>query len=158
MNHRTHAIRLAALGLAAGAALSLASCGECESCKTPPTTGAPGTPGAPAPAPQAAAPAPDATYTVRGKIVMLPDPANPTTEFRVHHEPIPTFKTPDGKVVGMGEMEMPFPVSDPALLQGLAVGDAVEITFADWYKPIRSYKVTSITKLPADTTLNLQDQ
>jgi Cu/Ag efflux protein CusF len=103
------------------------------------------------------APAPDAVYTVRGKVVELPDPANPTKEFRLHHEAIPTFKAPEGKVVGMHEMEMPFPVSDAKLLEGIQVGDLVEITFADWYKPVRTYKVTKVTKLPADTKLNLKD-
>ncbi len=88
----------------------------------------------------------------------LPDPANPTREFRVHHERIPDFKTAEGKVVGMNEMEMPFPVSDPKLLDGIQAGDLVEITFADWYKPIRSYKVTRIVKLAPDTKLNLKDE
>lgn len=102
-------------------------------------------------------PAPDAVYVVRAKVVELPDPANPTKEFRLHHEAIPTFKTPEGKVVGMHEMEMPFPVSEPKLLDGIQVGDLVEITFADWYKPVRTYKVTKVVKLPADTKLELKD-
>lgn len=149
-------------GLLAALALSLGGCEQkpAPSAKpadtgTPTTT--PGTtPGATTTDPAAAEP--DAVYVVRGRVVMLPDPANPTAEFRVHHEPIPTFKAPDGRVVGMNEMEMPFPVSDPKLLEGVAVGDIVEITFADWYKPMRTYKVTKVVKLPAETELNLKDK
>jgi Cu/Ag efflux protein CusF len=100
---------------------------------------------------------PNAEYIVRGKVAQVPDPKNPTTEFRVHHERIPDFKNAEGKVVGMNEMEMPFPVSDAKLLDGIQAGDLVEITFADWYKPIRTYKVTKLVKLPADTKLNLKD-
>ena len=143
------------LGLLGVLALSLGGCEQKPSPSPTPTssgTSAPSTPDAAAPA------EPDAVYVVRGRVMALPDPANPTAEFRLHHEPIPDFKAPDGRVVGMNEMEMPFPVSDPKLLEGVAVGDAVEITFADWYKPMRTYKVTKVVKLPADTELNLKDQ
>lgn len=136
------------LGLTVVLALSLGGCEQ--KAVTPPPTATP-----PAPA---AAPEPDAVYVVRGRVVELPDPKNPTKEFRVHHEPIPTFKTPAGEVVGMREMIMPFPVSDPSLLEGVAVGDIVELTFADWYKPMRTYEVTKLTKLAPDTKLELKDQ
>lgn len=141
-NRRAHLLQLALSGVLV---LSLVAC-ESKEVK----------PAAKAPAPQAAA-SPDAVYTVRGKVVEVPDPANPMKEFRVHHEAIPTFKAPDGKVVGMGEMEMPFPVGDAKLLEGIAAGDIVELTFADWYKPVRKYEVTKLTKLPADTALNLKN-
>jgi Cu/Ag efflux protein CusF len=143
------------LGLLAALALSL---GACEQKPAPAPAGSSTATPPPATTSSTAAPAePDAVYVVRGRVVSLPDPSNPSAEFRVHHEPIPDFKAPDGRVVGMNEMEMPFPVSDPTLLEGIAVGDAVELTFADWYKPMRTYKVTKVVKLPADTELNLKD-
>jgi Cu/Ag efflux protein CusF len=146
------------LGLTVALALSLGGC-EQKTVERPP----PKSPVSPSPptsptSPTPAAPEPDAVYVVRGRVVELPDPKNPTKEFRVHHEPIPTFKTPAGEVVGMREMIMPFPVSDPSLLEGVAVGDIVELTFADWYKPMRTYKVTKLVKLAPDTKLELKDQ
>jgi hypothetical protein len=142
-------IRSSGAGLLALVGTLVLSLGGCEKKEVTP---------APKPTPEKApaTPEPDAVYVVRGKVVELPDPANPTKDFRVHHEAIPTFKTPEGKVVGMGEMVMPFPVHDAKLLEGIAVGDIVEITFADWYKPLRKYEVTKLTKLSAETALNLK--
>lgn len=150
---KTIRVRTASRLILAGVvALALGACDR-EGSKTPApqATQPQATPAAPA------APEPDAVYVVRGRVVMVPDPANPTSEFRVHHERIPDFKNSEGKVVGMNEMEMPFPVADPELLKGVQVGDLVELTFADWYKPVRTYKVTKLVKLPPDTVLNLRD-
>lgn len=145
-NRRSFLHKLAVTGVLV---FSLAAC---EKQKPAPVTNAP----ADNAAPSAAAPEPDAVYVVRGVVAQIPDPTNPTREFRVHHERIPDFKNSKGEVVGMNEMEMPFPVSDPKLLDGVAIGDIVEITFADWYKPVRNYKVTKLVKLPADTKLDLK--
>ncbi len=151
----THNRRAVVHGLAVTGVLVLSLAG----CKKPaPPAGKQASTPSNAAAPAPATPEPDAVYIIRGKVAQIPDPKNPTTEFRVHHEPIPDFKNSEGKVVGMREMEMPFPVSDAKLLEGIQEGDLVEITFADWYKPIRSYKVTKLVKLPAGTKLNLKDE
>lgn len=98
------------------------------------------------------------TYTVRGDVVELPDPSNPRTAFRVHHEAIDDFKDRDGKVVGMNSMTMEFTPAQPSVLVGLAKGDKIELVFETWPQgqPPMQYlenRVTSIRKLPAETQL-----
>lgn len=133
---------------------AIASC-DCESCKTPDSGDTKQK--APTTAPTLSAAAPDAVYVVRGKVLELPDPNNPVKEFRLHHEAIDNFKNGEGKVVGMSAMEMPFPVKDASLIAGLTVGDIVEVTFEDFYKPTRHYHVTKVTKLAADTVLEFRE-
>jgi hypothetical protein len=95
-------------------------------------------------------------YTVRGQVVALPSPENPAAEFQVRHEPIPDFKS-GGQVVGMRAMTMPFPVGEDVSLDEIAIGDIIELTFETTYSPdtqmVESYRVVSITELPADTEL-----
>jgi hypothetical protein len=106
---------------------------------------------------QAPRPEPDAVYTVRGRVMMLPEPGKPMSDLQIHHEAIDTFVNPNG-TVGMPAMIMPFPVSKGVRLDGLAVGDPVEFTFAVWTKPgQRGYEVTGIRKLPAETALDLPE-
>lgn len=151
--HRSRVLVVAAL-LATGV---LASC-DCESCKTPPTITKKDTGGSTPPAAAAdAAPKADATYVVRGTVVDVPDPARATSEFIVHHEAIDTFLNPaTGEVVGMGSMEMPFPLAKGLILDGVKAGDIVELTFEDYFKPTRKYQVTKVTKLPPETKLEFR--
>jgi Cu/Ag efflux protein CusF len=146
---------------------AMASC-DCETCTTPPadtktTDSGSKTPGAAADAPKAAnKPAetlgtPDAVYVVRGEVVELPDPKDPSREFRVKHEAIDDFKQSDGKVIGMGSMEMYFPLKDDSLIADVKVGDKLELTFEDYYKPRRKYFVSKIVKLPPDTKLEFRE-
>ncbi len=108
----------------------------------------------PSPAP-AAEKAPDQTYTVRGKILKLPDPALPASDLQIQHEPIPNFVDKDGKVVGMRAMAMPFPVAPGVSLTGLAVDDLVEFTFeVRWGAEGPRWRVTRIAELPAGTALD----
>lgn len=96
---------------------------------------------------------PNATYTVRGTIEMLPQAGNPAAELIVHHEPINDFANPNG-TKGMNSMSMPFPPAKGVSLEGLAIGDPVELTFAYWSTPgSMGYEMTKITKLPPETTL-----
>ena len=106
----------------------------------------------------------DATYTVRARIESLPEAGRPLSELAVMHEPVDTFFDPRaGKIVGMNSMTMPFPNLAPGVsLRGLAVGDAVEMTFSVWYKAdvvdaskkvIDTFAVQKISKLPAGTEL-----
>lgn len=100
-----------------------------------------------------AAPA-DHTYTVRGIVRLLPDPKSPGAQLNIQHEAIPEFVDWDGKKVGMKEMVMPFPVKPGVSLEGIAVGDKVEFVFEVFTKK-KSYHLTKITKLPADTAINV---
>jgi len=99
----------------------------------------------PAPAPPAAD-----RYVVRGEIARLP--ARAGGELLVRHEAIPGFKDRSGAAVGMDAMVMGFGVGPGLALEGLAVGDKVEVTFAvDWTSP--SLTVEKLVRLPADTPL-----
>lgn len=97
---------------------------------------------------------PSAVYTVRGRVVTLPDPAKPLSEFRVKHEAIDNFVDASGEVVGMGVMEMPFPLAEGVSLEGVEAGDVVEVTFAVWWEPRRHYEATKVVELPGDTELD----
>lgn len=93
------------------------------------------------------------TYTTRAVILSLPGD-RATQEFIVHHEEIPEYISIHGKR-GMQEMAMPIPVPDESLLQGFAVGDKVELVFGERFEPDHRMGLISVTKLPADTELNL---
>lgn len=96
------------------------------------------------------------TYTVRGEIVDLPDPEDPTSGFFVYHEAIDTFRGMDGKVVGMSSMTMPFAVDEDLDLEGLQRGDKVEFDLhVDWEGDPATL-VTRVEKLPPDTTLEFR--
>jgi Copper binding periplasmic protein CusF len=97
---------------------------------------------------------PNHTYTVRGKVEMLPDPSRPTSEFVVYHEPIPGFVNPNG-TLGMPAMSMPFPVKQGLSLKLVNVNDIVEIDFAVWTTPgVRGFEATAVRVLPPTTVLN----
>ncbi len=96
------------------------------------------------------------TYTVRGRIVSLPDPAHPASELSIHHEAIDDFKNMADESAPMGSMTMPFPPGAGVSLDGLAVGDAVEFVFRVQWKPTYEMGATSITKLPAETKLSFE--
>ena len=107
-----------------------------------------------------APPAPEniALYTVRGRIVQLPNPDRPAMELIVHHEALPSYMS-GGKVVGMASMSMPFPnLADGVSLAGLTVGEPISMTFEVEYDPGTGgpvgVVVTAITPLPPDTTLS----
>lgn len=101
-------------------------------------------------------------YTVRGRVVQLPDPANPASELLVHHEPIPAFRRGDGGF-GMDAMTMPFPLApQTAIPEDLEVGDPVEMTFSVLYDrdtgQILGYAVEKLVKLPPTTRLVFEDE
>lgn len=115
-------------------------------------------------APAVVEPSPgDGVYTVRGRIERLPEPRNPRSALRIHHEHIPTFKGRDGNVhqnrngkPGMLEMSMEFPVGPGVELGTLVPGDPVEFTFeVKWNSPPPGYVLTGIRRLPSDTKLEL---
>ena len=96
------------------------------------------------------------TYTTRGQVVQLPDPANPGTGIMLNHEAIDQFMDRQGEIVGMDPMSMPFPVSGDVPLDGIQVGDVVEFKLhVDWGGD-PEVEITEIRELPAGTKLNFR--
>ena len=98
---------------------------------------------------------------ILGEITALPIAGDPSSELKIHHEHIPTFRTKQGiinvnskGIAGMNAMEMPFPPADGLSLDGLAVGDKVRFTFAVNWGGQRAWEVTEIEKLAADTVID----
>lgn len=127
--------RLIRAGMLAAAAMCLSACKQ-EASKPPAPT------------------APEAVYTVRGKIVSLPDPAKPGSSLQIMHEPIDNFVRQDGKL-GMDSMTMPFPLAKGVSLDGFAPGDVVEATFEVRWKSQPRFQTTKLVKLPADTPVRV---
>ncbi|GAB4198017.1 MAG: hypothetical protein Kow00105_12010 [Phycisphaeraceae bacterium] len=94
------------------------------------------------------------TYTVRGRLVSLPDPSNPASELRIRHEAIDDFKDAEGNITPMRAMTMIFPPAPGLSLEEFSVNDTVEFVFEMQWKPRVEMRVTSIRKLPSDTILN----
>lgn len=90
-------------------------------------------------------------YTVRGRVLQLPD-GTPGGGFVVYHEEIPDYAAANG-TTGMHAMAMPFALPDPSVIDGLAVGDIVEITFGESFKPEVRQGVIKAVVLPPDTVL-----
>ena len=100
-------------------------------------------------------------YETRGRVVSLPDPGNPASDFLVRHEPIPAFKSSLNETApaGMNSMVMPFPPAKGLDLAGVSQGDVLALTFIVDYDPetggVSSWELTAIEPLPADTELDL---
>ncbi|MEM8932108.1 MAG: copper-binding protein [Acidobacteriota bacterium] len=95
-------------------------------------------------------------YTVRGIVRALPDAARPGSELYVHHEAIPNFVNDRGEAVGMDSMAMPFPVPDPTILDGFAIGDRVDMRFEVEWDGSPPLRVVGLDPLPADTVLDFE--
>jgi hypothetical protein len=93
------------------------------------------------------------TYTIRGQVVSLPDPAQPGSGLVLQHEAVDDFVGRDGKTVGMDPMSMPFPVAQGVSLAGIAPADVVEFDLnVDWQAET-PVAVTRVRKLPPGTKL-----
>jgi hypothetical protein len=96
---------------------------------------------------------PGRTYTVRGQVTQLPDPDNPGTGLYLNHEAIDDFVDRDGEMVGMNPMAMPFQVDEGVSLEGIGVGDVVEIKLhVDWGAETEA-EIVEIRELPPGTKL-----
>ncbi len=155
--------RRSALGLACGFCVATGTVFGlgCERTPAPTKNGTGGTSGASITPAQAQKPGetPSATgasvkYTVRGVVKQLPIKDNPRTSLQIHHEAIPTFAK-GGKVIGMHEMTMEFPLGPGVSLEGIKVGDKVEFDFEVVESPSMRYYMTRIVALAAETKLNL---
>jgi Cu/Ag efflux protein CusF len=95
--------------------------------------------------------APVHTYTVRGRVEVLPN--EDQERIQIFHEEVSDFVNQQGEVSGMAAMSMPFGVADDVSLEGISEGDIIEFTFqVDWTTPEVS-RVTAIEKLPEGTEL-----
>lgn len=93
------------------------------------------------------------TYTVRGQVTQLPDPSNPGTGLYLNHEAIDDFVSRDGEIVGMDPMTMSFLVDEEVPLEGIGVGDVVEIELhVDWGAETEA-EIVEIRELPPGTKL-----
>lgn len=133
--------------------------GSCD--RSTPVGGAPGTP---ANAASTALGPADQTYTTRGVITTLPPPPSSAAAQRaglgqmlsIHHESIPTFKNKFGETQPMKSHDMPFPnLADGLSLDGLAVGDKVELTFEVRWKHEKTWVLTRLAKIASETPLDL---
>ena len=95
------------------------------------------------------------THNMRGIIRSLPG-ERATEEFLIHHEAVPTYHTRDSPE-GLREMVMPLSVPDPSILEGIEVGDKVELIFGVRLAPHHVLEVVSLRELPADTPLNISE-
>ncbi|MCC6952345.1 MAG: copper-binding protein [Phycisphaerales bacterium] len=110
---------------------------------------------APAPPPPVIKGAVEATYTVRGRVIRLPNP--PLGYLVVHHAPIPNFVNRLGKEVGMEEMEMDFAWVAPGALDGISAGDPVELTFEVRWRGEPPTLVTKAAKLGPAEPLGIRE-
>lgn len=97
--------------------------------------------------------APEAIYTVRGRIAGLPAADKPGSGLQIEHEPIDNFVGMDGSK-GMDSMTMPFPLAKGVSLDGLSIDDKVEFTFEVRWKSQPRMQLTKIVKLPVGTELH----
>ena len=111
--------------------------------------------GSGAAAPADGAPSVIDRYTVRGEVVSLPVAGDPRSGFQVHHERIPDFRDMGtGEVKGMNPMAMGFPLAEGVSLEGLQVGDPVELVI-EAPRMGSMIRVTTVTPLPEGTLLDL---
>lgn len=93
-------------------------------------------------------------YTVRGEVVKLPAPGA-ARAMAVRHEAIDDFVDASGATVGMNAMVMTFEVAPAVSLDGVAVGDKVEVRLAvGWSPPV--LRVDALRRLPPDTALEFR--
>lgn len=139
------------------AAVAVTACGD--RVESPAPAPAPGSspPSAGVPANAADRSAADASYTIRGRLTRLPQPGDSLREINVSHESIPDFKGPQGDVVGMMAMTMPFEVAPEVALEGLAVGDAVTMTLEMRWGNSPTALITTISELPEGTVLAFEE-
>ena len=90
------------------------------------------------------------SYSVTGVVRALPGNGRAANEILVKHDPIPNYRDEAGNVVGMAAMTMPFYLAPETSIQGIQVGDSVELTVEQRLKPRFSESVVSIQKRDSD--------
>ncbi len=87
------------------------------------------------------------SFQVKGVLRGLPGDGRAANEILVKHEEIPEYRDSSGKVVGMMAMTMPFYLAPKVSLEGLHVGDKVELVVEQRLEPKYSEQVTKIAKV-----------
>jgi Cu/Ag efflux protein CusF len=83
------------------------------------------------------------SYTAKG----LPGNGRASNEIIVKHEPIPNYRDEAGNVVGMMAMTMPFYLAEATKIEGINVGDSIELIVEQRLKPKFSEQVVAVKKL-----------
>lgn len=92
-------------------------------------------------------------YEMRGVVLRLPDASSP--QLVVLHEAVENFKSEQGERSRMDVMMMGFAVDPSVDLKEIEVQDKLRVKVkVDWRK-MPSMLVTSVSKLPAETKLEL---
>lgn len=87
------------------------------------------------------------SFKVNGVVRALPGQGLAKDEILVKHEEIPDYRDQSGKVVGMMAMTMPFYLAPGVPLEGISVGDRIELRVEQHLKPDFSEKVVELTKV-----------
>jgi hypothetical protein len=94
------------------------------------------------------------SYNVQGVVRALPKGKKSARPVFIFTQAIPNFRTDQGKEVHLMSMNTPFLLAPGVSLAGYAVGDKVEFTFeVDWQKDIAT-RITSLSKLPPEHTID----
>lgn len=99
---------------------------------------------------------PGPQLTVRGAIENLTE-AHGKPVALIRHEAIPDFVDGYGEKRTMESMAMAFGVSPGVSLDGLEIGDKVEIRFHVDRERYPTFHITAVRELPADTALQLSE-
>lgn len=89
----------------------------------------------------------DYEFKVKGVVKVLPKTEKEPREILVKHEAIPEYRDSDGAVVGMAAMTMPFYLAPSVKLDGIAVGDPVEMNVEVRTKPAFKERVIALEKI-----------
>lgn len=84
------------------------------------------------------------TYQVTGTVRAMPGNGRAPNELLVKHDPIPQYRDRGGNIVGMKAMTMPFYLAEGVSLEGIELGDAVEMKVQQQLKPTFSEKVIEV--------------
>jgi Cu/Ag efflux protein CusF len=87
------------------------------------------------------------SYTAKGVVKALPGNGRASNEIIVKHEPIPNYRDEAGNVVGMMAMTMPFYLAEATKIEGINVGDSIELIVEQRLKPKFSEQVVAVKKL-----------
>lgn len=107
----------------------------------------------------------DTYEDILGIVATLPEAGKPGSEFKIHHEHIPGFKTKEGTVFvtadgvpGMKSMVMSFPLGEGVTLDGLEIGDKVRFSFDVNWGGRPPWVVTTIEEIDPETEIDFANK
>ncbi len=87
------------------------------------------------------------TFNVSGVLRALPGNGRAQNEIIVKHERISVYRDSAGQIVGMMAMTMPFYLAPTTSIEGLKVGDKVQLVVEQTFEPKESEFVVAIKKV-----------